>query len=138
MLQTGLTLAAAFLIGSAMLAYAFARGSRFMRSDGVAPRRTLVSEPITQAASDTPLSSEEHWRRASGIVSSASEQMTAMHRHQKAAAGHLDSADYALQQLKDELAHIMPVAQRAPSGTLHQLKPAAPRQAPRTGKAAAA
>lgn len=137
MQPTGFAIFAALLalFGLAGAAVAWVRA----RQTPAAPSRSARPAKPVRADADGPLGSDEHWRRASSIVTTANDQMTAMRSHQSAAAGHLDSADYALQQLKDELAHLVPVAPRVPAATLHQLKPApAARQPASPGKAAAA
>lgn len=118
------------------VAYALARFRKGARLPDFAPRP--AAQIRTAAVSEAPLTRDEHWRRASGVVETATQRMSAMCNHQKAAAGHLDSADYALQQLKDELSKVMPVAPRAPAGTLHQLKAIPQRHTARPGKAEAA
>lgn len=56
-----------------------------------------------------PLTGEEHWQRATGIVSAAIARLARIERLQVAAAHQIDAAEYTLQHLLEELATAMPL-----------------------------
>lgn len=139
MLTEGFTFTLLLVVGFAGASAALLFAHRRLQNGVEPPREPAAANLSGLAQRETPLPADEHWRRASRVVAQAGEQAATLRRHQKAAAGHLDSADYALQQLRDELSAVMPVAPRvtAVAGTLHQLKTPA-QQAPRRRDSAAA
>ncbi len=101
--------------------------------DAIAARRTIA----TPAA---PMDGREQWRRATASLTAASALARSADRLHADAGRQLDSVEYALQQLIDDLSAIMPVP-RPPRADVHTLRPHSagwPAATPRHGSSLAA
>lgn len=69
-------------------------------------RKPDVSSPAVVLRSQ-PLTSDEQWEKVSSVIVAASDAASTIRNLQKSAAGHLDSANYALQEMMFELETVM-------------------------------
>lgn len=101
----------------------------------IAGARAAVREPHTSKPSvavpakawsePRPLGEEAQWSKASSVVTDAIGRASHALELQAAAAGHLDAAKYALDQLLLELAAAMPVPGRIRAPVVHRIEPKA-------------
>ena len=69
-------------------------------------RKPDVSSPAVVLRSQ-PLTSDEQWEKVSSVIVAASDAASTIRNLQKSAAGHLDLANYALQEMMFELETVM-------------------------------
>ncbi len=89
----------------------------FNSKSNAAAARAVSSKPATTVfGGGGKLSSDEQWRKISNVVSTAVDSARNAHACQVYASERLDSADYALLTLIDELSAVMPVGDLRRSG----------------------
>lgn len=93
------------------------------------PSRTVRADLPAGASNirlaDRPMDDTEQWRRTVRSLEAATASARSMRELHTAASRQLDSVDYALDQLFDDLSAIMTVP-RAPRASLHELRPLGP------------
>ena len=94
------------------------------------PALASAARSILQPA--VPMSNDDHWRRSVRSLQAADASARAMRELHQAAGRQLDSVDYALQQLLDDLSAVMSVP-RAPLASVHQMPAPASRPADGAG-----
>lgn len=106
----------------------------------VAVRADLPGGDRAIAHASAPMTTAEQWARAIAPLEAATASARAMRDLHSAATKQLNSVDYALEQLIDDLSDILTVP-RAPSATVHTLRAVGPAEfasAPQPGAALAA
>ncbi len=90
------------ILANEQVAAVRARIRRHVRLLRRAPAPALQRVPV-------PLTREDHWVRATGVITSAIAGFEHIEMLQSAAARQVDAADYALKRLLAELATVMPI-----------------------------
>lgn len=67
------------------------------------------SVPLERVIETAPLTGDDHWARATGVITAAISGLERVQGFQLSAARQVDAAEYALQHLLEELSAAMPL-----------------------------